>query len=109
MPITNAKLPPKRGYVEVEVDGRRTYRNVATGVLIDDERNATTPAEQREEAYNTRPIVAWEGEQLTVTQAAQKWQYYAAEGSAKADELQVLIAAAKQTIREQYPDEEVAE
>ena len=64
------------------------------------------PAKQREEAYNTQPIVEWEGEQLTVTQAATKWQYYAAEGSAKADELQVLIATAKQTIREQYPEEE---
>ena len=65
-----------------------------------------TPTKQREEAYNTQPIVAWEGETLTVTQAAQKWQYYAAEGSAKADELQALIATAKQTIREQYPNEE---
>lgn len=107
MPITNAKLPPKRGYVEVEVDGRRAYRNADTGVLIDDERNAITPAQQREDAYNTQPLVEWEGEQLTVTRAAQKWQYYAAEGSAKADELQVLIATAKQTIREQFPDEEV--
>lgn len=64
------------------------------------------PSEQREEAYNTQPIVEWEGQMLTVTQAAQKWQYYAAEGSAKADELQALIGAAKQSIREQYPDEE---
>ncbi|MBR2934921.1 MAG: hypothetical protein IKB79_05020 [Oscillospiraceae bacterium] len=68
-----------------------------------------TPAQQREEAYNTQPIIEWDGELLTVTQAAQKWQYYAAEGSARADELQALIAAAKQTIREQYPDEEAAE
>lgn len=30
-------LPPKRGYVEVDVDGFRTYRNAETGVLIDDE------------------------------------------------------------------------
>lgn len=66
-----------------------------------------TPAQRREEAYNTQPLVEWEGEHLTVTQAAQKWQYYAAEGSEKADELQALIATAKQTIREQYPDEEV--
>ena len=65
-----------------------------------------TPAQQREEAYNTQPLVEWDGDMLTVTQAAQKWQYYAAEGSAKADELQTLITAAKQTIREQYPDEE---
>lgn len=37
--ITNPKLPPKSGYVEVEVNGRRTYRNVNTGILIDDEPN----------------------------------------------------------------------
>ena len=65
-----------------------------------------TPAQQREGAYNTQPVIEWEGQMLTVTQAAQKWQYYAAEGSEKADELQGLIAAAKQDIREQYPDEE---
>lgn len=74
------------------------------GVIVPD----TTPTQQREKAYNTQPIIEWEGQTLTVTQAAQKWQYYAAEGSARADELQALIAAAKQTIREQYPDEEVS-
>lgn len=67
-----------------------------------------TPAEKREEAYNTQPLIEWEGGLLTVTQAATKWQYYAAEGSENADELKTLIAAAKQTIREQYPDEEVS-
>lgn len=35
--ITKPMLPPKKGYVEVEVDGRRTYRNAETGILIDDE------------------------------------------------------------------------
>ena len=68
-----------------------------------------TSTQQREQAYNTQPVIEWEGEMLTVTQAATKWQYYAAEGSAKADELQALIAAAKQRIREQYPDEEGTE
>lgn len=70
------------------------------------EPEASTPAQQREQAYNTQPIIEWEGETLTVTQASTKWQYYAAEGSTKADELQALIATAKQTIREQHPDEE---
>ena len=37
MVITNPELPPKRGYVEVEVDGRRTYRNIETGLLIEEE------------------------------------------------------------------------
>ena len=66
-----------------------------------------TPAQQREEAYNTQAIISFGGEMLTVTQASQKWQYYAAEGNtAKTDALTALIAEAKASIREQYPDEE---
>ena len=65
-----------------------------------------TPAELREQAYNTQPMVAWDGSILTVTQAAQKWAYYAAEGDTeKTDKLTSLIASSKQIIREQYPDE----
>ena len=44
MAITNPTLPPKAGYVEVEVDGKRTYRSVETGALIDEE-EAGTPEE----------------------------------------------------------------
>lgn len=65
------------------------------------------PAQLREEAYNTQSIIEWHGEMLTVTQAAQLWQYYAAEGNTeKTDELTALIATAKADIRCQYPDEE---
>ena len=65
------------------------------------------PAQLREEAYNTQAIISFGGEMLTVTQASQKWQYYAAEGNtAKTDALTALIADAKASIREQYPDEE---
>ena len=35
--ITKPELPPRAGYVEVVVDGVRRYRNVATGVLLEDE------------------------------------------------------------------------
>lgn len=35
--ITKPTLQPKPGYVEVEVAGRRTYKNITTGVLIEDE------------------------------------------------------------------------
>ena len=35
--ITKPQLPPKAGYVEVEIDGVRTYKNVVTGILIDNE------------------------------------------------------------------------
>lgn len=65
-----------------------------------------TPAEQRERAYDTEPCVPWNGSMLTVTQAAKQWEYYAAEGRAdKTDALTALIAAAKEKIRAEWPDE----
>lgn len=63
-----------------------------------------TAAELREIAYNTEPCIEWEGNMITVTQAAQLWQYYAAENNAKAEQLTVLIAAAKAEIRERIHD-----
>lgn len=65
-----------------------------------------TPAQQREEAYNTAKIIPWDGGYITVTEAAQLWQYYAAEGNHKAEELTALIANAKAEIREQFPEVE---
>lgn len=65
-----------------------------------------TPAERREQAYNTEKVIEWDGSMLTVTEAAKLWQYYAAEGSDKATQLQALIAAAKAEIRTEYPDSE---
>ena len=46
MAITKPTLHPKVGYVEVEVNGKRTYRNIQTGVLIENEA-ATPTAEER--------------------------------------------------------------
>ena len=67
-----------------------------------------TPAQKREQTYNTEPIIEWEGAYLTVTEAAQKWSYYAAEGDiTKTQALTAKIAEAKQSIREKYPDKEV--
>ncbi len=92
------------GEVEVaEVDGAMTVTKWTAGVMP--EPAALTPTQQREEAYNTLAIVAWDDEMLTVTQAAQLWQYYAAEGSVVADELRAAIAEAKAGIRAIYPDE----
>ena len=64
-----------------------------------------TPTEQRERAYDTELCVVWGSDMLTVTQAAQQWVYYAAEGRTdKTGTLTALIAAAKAEIREKYPD-----
>lgn len=98
------------GRVEAaEVDGIMTVTKWTPSAMPEPIEPERTPAEQREAAYNTQPLIEWDGETLTVTQAAQKWQYYAAEGSTRADELQALIATTKQTIRAQHPDEEVPE
>ena len=52
MAITKPMLPPKKGYVEVEVDGKRTYRNAETGVLIEEETPVPTTEEQIAELEN---------------------------------------------------------
>ena len=64
-----------------------------------------TPKELRERVYETEKIISYEGEMLTVDEANRKWQEYQAESNSKANELTRLIANAKATIREQYPDE----
>ena len=85
----------------LHMDGTQEVKTVP----IDPDAQTVKPnAERREDAYNTEQVVEWEGAALTITEAAQKWQYYAAEGSEKAAELQTLIAAAKEKIREKYPE-----
>lgn len=64
-----------------------------------------TPEELRERAYETDKVISYEGKMLTVDEANRKWQEYQAEGNSKANELTTMIANAKATIREQYPDE----
>lgn len=66
-----------------------------------------SPSELREQAYNTDQTIPWGSAMLTVTQAAQQWAYYAAEGHTdKTDALTALIAAAKEKIRAEWPDGE---
>lgn len=52
MAITTPKLPPRAGYVEVEVDGERLYRNAATGVLLRDEEPGLTMEDLAEAALD---------------------------------------------------------
>ena len=52
--ITKPTLPPRKGYVEVEVNGKRTYRNAETGVLIENEHNVIIPEPGPEESIDER-------------------------------------------------------
>lgn len=65
-----------------------------------------TQKELREHSYETDKVISYEGEMLTVDEANRKWQEYQAEGNSKANELTILIANAKTTIREQHSDTE---
>lgn len=90
-------------YTEITADEYRALRDAMTST-----HNTLTPSQLREAAYNTERVILWDGDFITVTEAAQQWQYYAAEGNIKADELQTLIAQAKAEIRAKYPDGEVS-
>lgn len=46
MAIHKATLPPKAGYVEVEVNGGRAYKCVATGEIIPTDAVLKTPDEK---------------------------------------------------------------
>lgn len=37
MAITKPELPPRAGYVEIEVDGVRKYRSASTGYILGEE------------------------------------------------------------------------
>lgn len=63
-----------------------------------------TPAQIREQLYNTEPVIEWENKILTITEASQIWLYYAAEDSEKSQILSELIAIEKNKIRLAYPD-----
>ena len=65
-----------------------------------------TPKEQREHEYATNPLIEWEGENVTVDQANTVYLRYFAENNPKAEAIRPLIIAAKQSIRQMYPDEE---
>ena len=64
MAITRPMLPPRAGYVEVEVDGERVYKNAATGVLLRDE----TPAAPADATLVER-IAALEATNAELTEA----------------------------------------
>ena len=66
---------------------------------------AIPASELRRIAYQTEPIIEWENEMITVDQAEDLFGKYFAEGKDDVYEaLRIVIAEAKASIREQYPD-----
>lgn len=64
-----------------------------------------TNKEKREQAYETRACVEYDGQTLTVDAANKLYLAYSAEGQMeRAQELSTLIAVAKAEIRAEFPD-----
>lgn len=64
-----------------------------------------TPKERREAEYETRQCIVYDGESLTVDAANQLYLAYMAEGQTdRAQALGARIAAAKESIRAEFPD-----
>lgn len=97
-------IPETFPFVNIEVQDNVVI-SMTEGVVPEPE-DTRTPAQKREEAYNTLACISWRDEEITVTKAALQWQYYTAEGNVEiAQQLTALIAEAKAQIREQIPDE----
>lgn len=68
-----------------------------------------TPSQKREKAYETEPLIEYQGQTLTVDAAVTLAQHYMFENTETAEnivtELEELITQAKQEIRKRYPDE----
>lgn len=65
-----------------------------------------SPKERREREYESNPLIGWEGRVITVDQANIIYLRYLAEGSENTHDIQALIVAAKESIRQMYPDGE---
>lgn len=108
-------LEPKDGYVEVLLDADSMlhgYCRVEDGRLFYanmEPVDSYTPAEERECAYETLPIIPFDGKMLTVDEAGTMFWHYYPDNSQQdvADELRNLISEAKDKIREIYPDKEI--
>lgn len=68
-----------------------------------------TAKELREQAYETEPLIEYDGEMITVDEANKLFLRYSAEGNAdKYMALQILIGRAKADVRARFPDGEEA-
>lgn len=73
---------------------------------IEEEKPLTpTPQELRKQAYETLPLIEWEGKEITVDQANKICMSYMIEDNENYLLLKPLIIDAKTHIRELYPDE----
>jgi len=99
--------------MEIEEDVKveqNWYYNKSTNGFVKTINEILSSSELREKAYKELAIINWESSTITVDKANELWIAYTAEGNTeKSSKLSALIAEAKASIREMYPDEVVEE
>lgn len=82
IPITNVTLPPKSGYIEIEMpSGVRTYKNVSTGELLENEQSLDRLKYARIQQSKTdlasyleaHPLLWTDGKYYSITSEKQQW------------------------------------
>lgn len=88
-------------------DGSWLLTNVPLPQPVAPEPQVLSPRERREQAYETEPLIEYEGEEITVDEANKLFLQYSAEGNTqKYMDLQILIGRAKADVRARFPDKE---
>ena len=78
-----------------------------TPLPVQPEPQVLTPRERREQAYETEPLIEYDGDMITVDEANKLFLQYSAEGNTqKYMDLQILIGRAKADVRARFPDGE---
>ena len=92
-------------------DGSWLLTNISLPQPVAPEPQVLSPRERREQAYETEPLIAYDGDMITVDEANKLFLQYSAEGNTqKYMDLQILIGRAKAAVRARFPDgEETAE
>lgn len=110
MTVFRPILLPLAGFTEVDNAGEHVYKRASDGRLFHADMTPLVPytaKEEREIAYETLPLISFDGKTMTVDEAATMFWHYYPDSSRESivEELKEKISEAKDHIRELYPDE----
>ena len=110
MAVFRPILLPLAGFTEVDNVGEHVYKRASDGRLFHADMTPVVPysaKEERELAYETLSLISFDGQMMTVDEAATMFWHYYPDSSREdvVEELRTKISAAKDHIRELYPDE----
>lgn len=88
--ITKPQLPPKQGYVEVEIEGVRKYKNVETGKIYGEDKQPETKLKELSEICNN---LIYQGADITLSDGTTKHFTYTLQDQANVSEMFTAVMA----------------